>query len=110
MDEGEAISINGLEGHIGRLSRDESGGYLYRGKARLTLLSETLTAGTVATPAAEPAKPAEKKNAPPPPPPPRIYMAETALFLPYLHTGADGRGSFEFVAPERLTSWRVKLS
>src|SRR5262249_53046911 len=47
---------------------------------------------------------------PPPPPPPRVNMAETALFLPYLHTGADGRGSFEFTAPERLTSWRVKLS
>ena len=108
MDEAEAVTINGLEGHMGRMREQ-----VFRSKARLTLLSETVMSGEVA----KEEKPAfggymyAKKNAPPPPPPaPRVNMAETALFLPYLHTGADGRGSFEFNAPERLTSWRVKLS
>src|SRR5207237_3347117 len=105
MDEAEVVSINGLERSVGRLKERN-----FRGHARLELLSETVTGGMAATPA-QPTFGAYnyRKNAPPPPVP-RTNMAETALFLPYLHTGADGRGSFEFTAPERLTSWRVKLS
>jgi hypothetical protein len=52
---------------------------------------------------------------PPPPPPPttgpalRTNMAETALFVPDLRLGSDGKGQLELTAPERLTSWRVQL-
>src|SRR5439155_25248559 len=56
---------------------------------------------------------AESRTAPPPPPAPppslRTNMAETALWLPDLHIGGDGRGQLALTAPERLTSWRVHI-
>jgi len=39
----------------------------------------------------------------------RTHMAETAAWVPDLKLGADGRGTLQFKAPERLTSWRVQL-
>ena len=53
----------------------------------------------------------EEKPTPPPAPPGdlRTNMAETAAWLPSVQLGADGKGSFSFTAPERLTSWRVQL-
>ena len=51
----------------------------------------------------------ERKAPPPPAPALRTNMAETAAFVPDLRLGADGRGTFHFKAPERLTSWRVQI-
>jgi alpha-2-macroglobulin len=50
----------------------------------------------------------EQKPPAPSEPALRTNMAETALFLPNLQIGGDGKGTFEVTAPERLTSWRVQ--
>jgi uncharacterized protein YfaS (alpha-2-macroglobulin family) len=68
----------------------------------------------------EPKPRAAADNGPPPPAPPpppvqpagpatRTNMAETALFVPDLRLGDDGRGAVDFLAPERLSSWRVQI-
>ncbi|MBF0271518.1 MAG: alpha-2-macroglobulin family protein [Magnetococcales bacterium] len=38
---------------------------------------------------------------------PRRENMDTALWLPHLRTGADGRGRFEFVLPDSITRWRI---
>ncbi len=38
----------------------------------------------------------------------RGAFSDTAFFVPHVVTKADGKGLFSFVAPEQLTSWRVK--
>jgi uncharacterized protein YfaS (alpha-2-macroglobulin family) len=45
----------------------------------------------------------------PPPVDARTAFADTAFFMPHVATGGDGRAELSFVAPEQLTSWRVKL-
>ncbi|MFC1703307.1 MG2 domain-containing protein [Candidatus Omnitrophota bacterium] len=39
----------------------------------------------------------------------RKAFADTAFFKPHLLTAEDGKGLFSFIAPEQLTSWRIKL-
>ncbi|MDH5173684.1 MAG: MG2 domain-containing protein [Elusimicrobiota bacterium] len=39
----------------------------------------------------------------------RKEFADTAFFKPHIVTGKDGKGRFSFIAPEQLTSWRIKL-
>ncbi len=50
----------------------------------------------------------EKEKPPAPPADLRTNMAETAAWIPNVAL-ADGRGSFSFTAPQRLTSWRVQI-
>ncbi|HEX4458392.1 MAG TPA: alpha-2-macroglobulin family protein [Polyangia bacterium] len=82
-------------------------------------MSKTTSFGAAAanTVTGAPPPPPAQPSAPPPPPPPpnanalspRTNMAETALFAPDVHLGDDGKGAFDFRAPERLTSWRVQV-
>lgn len=100
------------------------GGGSYRGRLVVSNGAEDLDShAPPAPPRAAPGAMAEReeapklmaKVAPAPAPPPaappavRTQMAETALFLPNLRTGSDGRGRYDFTAPERLTSWRVEV-
>lgn len=39
----------------------------------------------------------------------RKKFADAAFFKPHISTASDGTGMFSFVAPEQLTSWRIKL-
>jgi len=39
----------------------------------------------------------------------RKDFADTAFFKPHLLTGKDGEAMFKFIAPEQLTSWKIKL-
>ncbi|MCM8800466.1 MAG: MG2 domain-containing protein [Candidatus Omnitrophica bacterium] len=39
----------------------------------------------------------------------RKEFADTAFFKPHIVTKKDGTGAFSFIAPEQLTSWRIKL-
>jgi uncharacterized protein YfaS (alpha-2-macroglobulin family) len=55
------------------------------------------------------AKEAPEKGKAPPPGDLRTNMAETAAWLPDVKLGSDGRGTVQFKAPERLTSWRVQI-
>ena len=44
----------------------------------------------------------------PMPIPIRSNFNETAFFLPDLRTDSDGRVSFEFTVPDRITGWRIR--